>query len=130
MAREFPLKVPASGAVLPERTRGGRTYAPPVDIVETENELLVFADMPGVKPEDIDIRFDNGELVIHGKVEPPEGRDYLLQEYGLGDYYRTFMVYESVDADHIEATYKDGVLTVRLPKAAEARPKKIAVKTE
>ncbi len=130
MAREFPIKVPVRGAVLPERLRGGRTFMPPVDIAETDSELLVYADMPGVEADAIDIRFDNGELVIHGKVTAPEDRDYLLQEYGLGDYYRTFAVYESIDPDHIEATYKDGVLTVRLPKAPEARPKKIAVKAE
>lgn len=130
MAREFPVKAPATGTLMPERIRGGRAFMPPVDILETDNELIIYADMPGVEPDAIDIRFDNGELVIHGKVNVPEDRDYLLQEYGLGDYYRTFAVYESIDSEHIEASFKDGVLTVRLPKAAEARPKKIPVKAE
>jgi len=51
----------------PELTRGATTFTPRVDIIETPEELLLFADMPGVKPEDVDVRFENGELIIHGK---------------------------------------------------------------
>ena len=129
MARELATKLPSTGAVMPERTRGGVAYSPLVDILETDEELVIYADMPGLEPDHIDIRFDNGELTVHGRVDRPEPeRDYLLHEYGVGDYVRTFVVYEDVDQEKIHAEYKNGVLMVHLPKAAEAKPKKIPVK--
>ncbi len=129
MARELPTKVPTSGVLMPERTRGGVAYTPPVDILETDEELIIYADMPGLEPEKIDIRFENGELTVHGRVDEPDAdRDYLFREYGVGDYVRTFVVYEDVDAEKIHAEYRDGVLTVHLPKVAEAKPRRIPVK--
>jgi HSP20 family protein len=112
-----------------ERTRSGRTYSPPVDIQETEDELVLVADMPGVKPGDIDVRFEGGELSISGKVEwrYPEGASFLFCEYGTEDFQRTFAVSEEVDSSRITAEYKDGVLTLHLPKAEEAKQRKIAV---
>jgi HSP20 family protein len=114
-----------------ERTWSGRYYTPNVDILESENELTVLADMPGVSAGDVDIRFENGELSIHGKVKPrqEEGTSYVLYEYGLGDFYRTFQISETIDAERITAECKDGVLTLHLPKVERVKPRKIAVKT-
>jgi HSP20 family protein len=113
----------------PERTRGGATYTPRVDIYETENELTLYADMPGVKTEDLDMRFENRELVVHGKVTPRhEGVQFLYGEYGVGDFYRTFAIGEAIDGGKISAELKNGVLTVHLPKSEAVKPRRIAVK--
>ena len=113
-----------------ETTRGGNVYRPVVDIVENEQELLLLAEMPGLREEDIDIRFENGMLTLHGHARPRRatGAEYLLEEYGVGDYYRTFKVSEKIDPARISAEYHSGVLTLHLPKAEEAKPRKIAVK--
>lgn len=116
-----------------ERTRAGRTFVPNVDIVEQEDELLLLADMPGVKAEDLDIRYERGELAIHGKVRPRQQADrtnFMLREYGVGDFYRAFTVGESIDASKIEAEISDGVLMLHLPKTEQAVPRKITVKTK
>ena len=118
-------------SALPESIHGGTSYTPRVDILETENELEVFADMPGCKPEDVDVRYENGQLEIHGKCAPrQENVEYLLQEYGVGDYYRSFSVSEAIDPGQIMATYKQGVLAVHLPKSAAAKPRRITVTAE
>jgi HSP20 family protein len=109
----------------------GLCYTPRVDIVETEAELLLLADLPGVKPEDVDVRFDNGELIIDGRCAPRhEGANYLLSEYGVGDFYRAFSISQRIDWQKISAELKNGVLTVHLPKAETVKPKKITVKGE
>lgn len=114
-----------------EPTRGGVRYRPPVDIVELPEELRVVADVPGASKEGIDINFEKGVLTIHAKVEPRHSQetDYLLREYGVGDYYRVFTVSENIDASKISADYADGILTLHLPKAAAAQPRKIQVRT-
>jgi HSP20 family protein len=113
----------------PESTRGGLYFTPRVDIYETPNELTLYADVPGCRSEDVDLRFEQGELVLHGRVKRrhPE-EQYLLQEYEEGDFYRVFTVHESIDSSRIEAECKDGVLTVHLPKVEAARPKQISVR--
>jgi HSP20 family protein len=112
-----------------ERTRGGRAYRPNVDIVEKQDELLVLAEMPGVNGGDIDIRFEEGELTIHGRAASRQDDQtrYLLQEYGVGDFYRTFRVSEQIDASKISAEYKDGVLSLHLPKVEAMKPRQIKV---
>jgi HSP20 family protein len=109
----------------------GRAYSPTVDILDRKDEILVLSDMPGVKGGDVDIRFENGELSIHGKVNArqSEGTRYLVQEYGTGYYYRTFEISEAIDTERISAEYKDGVLKLVLPKVEAVKPRKIAVKT-
>jgi len=113
-----------------EPTRGGRHYRPNVDIVERPNELTVFADMPGVQSDDLDINFENGELSIYGKVQPRQQADatFLMQEYGTGDFFRTFRVSEAIDATKISAEYNHGVLTLHLPKVEAIQPRKITVR--
>jgi HSP20 family protein len=114
----------------PEATRGGSTFTPRVDIYETDQELVLLADLPGVRPEDVDLRYERGELILHGKVKPRDGRTYLLNEYEVGDFYRAFTIHESIDHGHIAAEVKNGVLTVHLPKAEPAKPRQIAVRPE
>jgi HSP20 family protein len=114
-----------------EATRGGPYFTPRVDIYETEKELTLYADVPGARPEDVDLRFEHGELLLHARVEPrPRGGHGVLEEFDEGDYYRVFQVHESIDAGRIEAECKNGVLTVHLPKAESAQPKKVAVRGE
>jgi HSP20 family protein len=117
---------------LPEQTRSSAvTYTPRCDILETADELTVYADLPGVQPGDVDVRFENGELAIHAKC-PPRHEDvhYLTYEYGIGDFYRAFAINEAIDSDKITAELKHGVLTVHLPKSEAVKPKKIAVKAQ
>jgi HSP20 family protein len=113
-----------------ERTRASHCYRPNVDILEKDHELLVVADLPGVRAEDIDIHYEDRQLTISGRVEQRQPQDtrYLLREYGLGDFSRTFKVSEQIDGSRIAAECRDGVLTLRLPKVEAARPRKIAVK--
>jgi HSP20 family molecular chaperone IbpA len=112
-----------------ENTRAGRQFAPRVDIHENEHELLLYADLPGAVPEDIDLRYERGELTLQGKVAPrQQSGQPILAEYEVGDYYRVFQIHESVDASKIEAEYKNGVLTVHLPKQEAVKPKLVAVR--
>jgi HSP20 family molecular chaperone IbpA len=113
----------------PERLRGGVYFTPRVDIVETDNELTLFADLPGVKPGDVDLRYEQGELALHGRCQPrhPE-RGALLNEYEVGDFYRAFQIHESIDASKIGAEFKNGVLTIHLPKMEKAKPRQITVR--
>lgn len=111
-----------------EETRGGAYFTPRVDIHETDNELLLFADVPGVRSEDVDLRYEQGELLLHARVQArPNNRTFLLNEYEEGDFYRVFTIHESIDSNRITAECKDGVLTVHLPKVEAARPRKIQV---
>jgi HSP20 family protein len=130
MANQTEIEKQETQELRAERIRSGRTYVPAVDIVEQDEQLLLLADMPGVNPDDLDIRYERGELTIHGQVRPRQAPEsgYLLREYGVGDFYRVFQVGESVDSSRIEAEMRHGVLTLRLPKTEQAVPRKIAVK--
>ncbi len=128
MSTEATVKRPAETS-RGEPTRGTSYYRPNVDIIEQQGELLIVADLPGAAADQIDIQFEDGMLTIHGRV-PPRQADaprYLLQEYGVGDFYRTFQVGEQIDAGRISAQYALGVLTLHLPKVEAAKPRKINV---
>jgi len=113
----------------PETTYGGNQFVPRVDIIETDKQLIVYADLPGVAPENVDLRYERGELVLHGRVTPrPRAGTLLMGEYEVGDFHRAFQVHESIDASKIEAECKNGVLTVYLPKEEAAQPKIVTVK--
>ncbi|HYW79747.1 MAG TPA: Hsp20/alpha crystallin family protein [Thermoguttaceae bacterium] len=132
MANENTLtKPPAEESADRERTRGGRHYRPAVDILEMADELLVVADVPGADRDKIDIQFEEGTLTISAEVEPrqPQDTEYLLEEYGVGDYYRSFQVSEKIDSERITAELAAGVLTLHLPKAGASKPRKIAIAT-
>jgi HSP20 family protein len=112
----------------PETTRGGAFFTPRVDIYETDNELTLYADVPGVRSQDVDLRYERGELILHARVQPRHpSTEFALQEYEEGDFYRAFTVHESIDGSRIEAECKNGVLTVHLPKVERVRPKQIKV---
>lgn len=117
----------ANGA---ERTRSRRAYVPRVDIYETDNDIVLLADMPGVNENSIDINLEKNVLSINGSVEPDEPDNYGLAygEYEMGDYQRSFTLSNEIDQDKIEATVKNGVLRLCLPKAGPAQTKKIAIK--
>jgi len=129
MATDINLNQPQTEQA--ERTRAGRFYRPQVDILESKDELVLVADLPGVKSDAIDIHFEEGVLTVHGSVAPryEEHRQLLLGEYGIGDFERTFSVSEQIDANRIHAQYTAGVLTVHLPKTEAAKPRKIPVQT-
>jgi HSP20 family protein len=114
-----------------ETTRNAKYFAPRVDIFETETELLLYADMPGVAPKDIDLRYEQGELILQGKVSSaPRAGHLILAEFEDADFYRVFQIHESIDSTRIEAECKNGVLIVHLPKAESAKPKQVSVKAK
>lgn len=132
MANETTMTKTAAAETVPaERTRSGLCYRPNCDILEKAEELLLLADMPGASGETIDVKFEDGTLTIFAPVDMRQGgeTDYLLREYGVGDYFRTFEVSEAIDASKISAEFADGVLTLHLPKAESAKPRKIEVKS-
>jgi HSP20 family protein len=106
------------------------TWAPAVDIYEGENELVVKADLPGVKPEELDIRVENNILTIRGERKfdkKLDEKNYLRVERAYGSFARSFSLANTVNTDAIKADYKDGVLTLSVPKREEAKPKQIKV---
>ncbi|MCE5244974.1 MAG: Hsp20/alpha crystallin family protein [Syntrophobacteraceae bacterium] len=113
-----------------ESTRNVPIFVPPVDIYETENELTLLADMPGVPIDGVSIDLNDDQLTIRGAVALENGDGtVLLREYSTGDFYRQFTLSNKIDREKIEASMKDGVLKVVLPKSDVAKPRKIAVKT-
>jgi HSP20 family protein len=114
-----------------ERTRDQLAFVPRADIYETDDTIVVVADMPGVDESSLDITLENNVLTINGCVEPmqPEGYSLTYAEYREGDYVRSFRLSDEIDREGIEATLKDGVLRLSLPKIREARTRKIEVKT-
>jgi len=115
-----------------EHTRAQRIYAPNVDIIERSDDILVIADMPGVDEKSVDITLEQNILSIYGKVEPdiPKNHQLIVAEYGIGDYQRTFTIADEVDRDKIQASVKNGVLKIILPKAERVKTRKIAVQAE
>lgn len=114
-------------------------WAPAVDILEGEHELVVKADLPDIKPEELDIRVENNILTIRGErkfekvarradaVEKADEKSYLRVERSYGSFARSFSLANSVNTEAIKADYKDGVLTLNIPKREEAKPKQIKV---
>ena len=109
----------------------GRPWVPPVDIKETENELIFKADLPDVEMKDIDIRMENGTLTIRGerKFEKPgaDGGGWHRVERSYGTFERVFTLPETVDPEGVKAEYKNGTLTLTLPKKEIAKPRQIKV---
>lgn len=106
------------------------TWAPAVDIFENEHELVVKADLPDVKPEELDIRVENNILTIRGErkfEKKVDEKNYLRVERAYGSFARSFSLANTVNSEAINAGYKDGVLTLTIPKREEAKPKQIKV---
>jgi len=118
-------------ASMPERTEQVTYFTPLVDIIETGDEFLFQADLPGVEAGDVDVSYENGTLSISGKVHPrqPAGQSYVWQEYGVGHFYRQFSLNTPIDPDGIKAELKNGVLELHVPKAESAKTRRIEIKT-
>lgn len=123
----MPTKVESS---VPQTREQERTIRPDVDIFETKDGLGVVVDMPGVKKEDVDIRVENDVLTITGRADSKLLGTPLYNEYQLGNYFRQFQLTDHVDQEKIRAEMKHGVLTIHLPKAEKAKPKKIEVRVK
>ncbi len=115
-----------------EQTRTHKLYTPITDIHESKEQLVLLADMPGVKQDGVDITLEQNILTIYGHVDQPELPGYTLTyaEYGIGSYKRVFALSNEIDREGIQASVKNGVLKLVLPKSKRAIPRKIAVQAE
>jgi HSP20 family protein len=113
-----------------ERTVAGRFFIPQTDIVENKESLVITMDLPGVKKEDVNIKLENNILEVEGRIDYAlyEKLNPVYAEYNIGNYARSFTVSNAVDTSHIEAVLKEGVLSLTLLKAPEAKPRQIPVK--
>jgi HSP20 family molecular chaperone IbpA len=103
-------------------------FTPRFDLYEDDDRYVLMGDLPGVEPQDLDVTYENQEVTIHGKVKPRHTEGCFSAEYGVGDFHRSFSVGDVVEGSLINAELSNGVLTVLLPKRAEAKPRKINVK--
>jgi len=112
-----------------ERTRDRRVFTPRADIIETGDRYLVIADIPGADENSVNITLDKNVLSIeaHTELKTPEGYNLVLSEFGLGDYARNFVLSDQIDREKIEASVKNGVLHLSLPKAGPAKTHSIKV---
>jgi len=124
----------ASGNSLSSRNNGDLSFAdwaPSVDIDEQEDKYLIKAELPGVDKNDIDVKLDNGMLRLRGEKhtgsETKEGKRHRSERF-YGTFARSFTLPEQIDADKVDASYKDGVLTLAIPKKELAKPKSIDIK--
>jgi HSP20 family protein len=114
-----------------EQTTPGLVFTPAVDIFETEKEITLLADLPGVKADDLTIDLRDNTLTLAADIAPVDdtSEEDLLKEYDTGRYYRQFTLGELINQENIDAKLNDGVLRLALPKVEKATPKKISVKT-
>jgi len=128
-SKELQVKDKQEVAAPAEQTRPGVVFTPEVDILENDQQIMLLADMPGVKAEDISIDLKDGVLTISGGVRPFEENDEkeVLIEFEVGRYHRQFTLSEVVDQAKIEAKHEDGVLRLILPKMEKAVPRQITV---
>jgi HSP20 family molecular chaperone IbpA len=112
-----------------EATVPARAFLPPTDIFESDDVLTIVMEMPGVDREDVDVNVENGVLRVEGRLDfsKYEGMQPVYTEYNIGHYRRSFSLSSKVDQDRISAQMQDGVLTLLLPKAEEAKPRRISV---
>jgi HSP20 family protein len=121
---------PGGAPAAQEATRSQEVFAPPpVDIYEDDQGLVVVADLPGVAPEGLDVRVDQGVLTIQGRTQALAPGTPLHREYELSGFFRQFQLPEQIETGRIEAELTQGVLTLRLPRAAPAPPRRIDVRT-
>jgi HSP20 family protein len=112
-----------------EQTTPGLVFTPAVDIFENEKEIVLLADMPGVKAKDLNIDLRDNTLTLDGGVEADagSGEETVMMEYDIGKYYRQFSLSEVIDQEKIDAKLKDGVLRLTLPKVEKATPRTVTV---
>jgi HSP20 family protein len=113
-----------------EPTMPTRAFLPTTDIFETEDALTLVLEMPGVDRGNIDVSVENGVLTVEGKInfDKYEGLQPAYSEYNIGPYRRSFRISSRIDQDKIKAEIRDGVITLVLPKAEEAKPRRIEVR--
>jgi HSP20 family protein len=132
MAGERELQVQQKREVekAQEQTTPMRAFLPTTDIYETEDALTVVLEMPGVDRDNIEVNVENGVLTVEGKINfgKYEGLQPIYSEYNIGPYRRSFRLSSRVDQDNIRAELRDGIVSLVLPKAAEAKPRRIEVK--
>lgn len=128
--KEVALQEKRELAPAEERTEAGRFYSPYTDIHETADAVIVTMEVPGVGKSAIEIGLDKSVLTVTGNIESKkyEGLKPIYSEYNVGNFVRSFTLSTKIDSDAISASVADGVLTVRLPKAAEAVAKRIAIR--
>jgi len=117
-------------AFSPEGEVSTRTWAPPVDIYENGDSLVLKAEVPGINPDDVEIRVEDNTLYLKGErkfEKEVKEQNFHRVERSYGTFTRTFSLPNSVDADKVSANYKDGVLTLTMPKKEEAKPKTIKI---
>ena len=131
MAKSKELQVKEKNKVTAsaEQTRPGLVFSPAVDIFETDREITLLADMPGVDADGVNIDLQNGVLTLSGDPKPWEGPDEsdVLVEFEIGRYSRQFSLSDAIDQEKINAKLEDGVLRLTLPKAVKAVPRQITV---
>ncbi len=112
-----------------EKTVPGRYYVPYADIYETEDALRVVMEIPGVERKDVDVALENDVLRVDARIDfsKYDGMEPVYTEYNVGHYTRSFTLSNKIDQEHISAQFEDGVLTLTLPKAKEAQPRRIAI---
>ena len=112
-----------------ESTRPTEIYTPRFDVWETGEAVYLCGDLPGVTVDHLDVHFEDHELTIVGKIDSTEvPSDYLLSEYGVGDFQRSFMIGDVIDGERISADLKNGVLTITLPKSSSVKTRRVEVK--
>jgi len=128
-SRELQVKGKQEVTTPVEHTKPGLVFTPNVDIFESDNELVLLADMPGVATDDVNIDLRDGVLTLSGDVRPWEDKEEsnVLIEFRIGKYYRQFNLSEVIDQDKIEAKLENGVLRLTLPKNEKSMPRKITV---
>jgi HSP20 family molecular chaperone IbpA len=114
-----------------EATTPTRAFLPNADVFETEDALTIVLEMPGVDRDHMEIGIDNGVLTVEGQIDfgKYEGLQPIYGEYNIGPYRRSFRIPNRIDQDKISAEMRDGVIQLLLPKAEEAKPRKIEVRT-
>jgi HSP20 family molecular chaperone IbpA len=129
-SKEIKVKEKQELTTPAEQTVPGPTFTPEVDIFETERAITLLADIPGVKPDKMNIDLRDNILTIIGDIDPVEGAEEedVVIEYETGRFYRQFTLSEVIDQNKIDAKLADGVLRLNLPKVEKATPRKIAIK--
>lgn len=129
-AQELQAQAKRELATKDETTTPARVFLPTADIYESEDDLTVILEVPGVEKGNIDVRVEDGVLRVEGRIDLSKyrGLQPVYTEYNIGHYARSFQLSNKIDHNKIGAELKDGVLSLTLPKAAEAKPRTIKVK--
>lgn len=135
MSEDQPLTTVPQNSVEPAgepgRSEPQVVFTPPIDIFETEDGLVLLADLPGVSGETLELQVQDNKLTLFGRVEPmiPEGARLMHQEYRVGHFLRSFILSDEVDHERISAKLNQGVLEVQLPRLKRSEPRRIHVAT-